>query len=138
MSGSTDRPWTVNRFHRSRYGRRANGSPSRKRGVSRKWRFWPVRRARPVRKGRRRKSSRRRVNDRRGISPRRLPKRRFGIMFRMNWKLCVTSALLGPFYCSRLLQLNIFVYTGTYTRVLSKGIYAFQFDSATGEMDPPS
>ena len=44
--------------------------------------------------------------------------------------------LLGTALLQSALAAEYFVYTGTYTRAGSKGIYAFRFDSATGRMGP--
>jgi 6-phosphogluconolactonase len=54
-------------------------------------------------------------------------------MFRMTW---IVSIVLGTMILDSALAANYIVYTGTYTRGNSKGIYAFRFDSATGAIEP--
>jgi len=59
-------------------------------------------------------------------------------MFRMTWKPFVTTVLLGVALLQPVHAAKYFVFTGNYTgRSGSKGIYAFEFDSATGEMGAP-
>ena len=57
-------------------------------------------------------------------------------MMRMAWKLCITSVLLAAVLIQPALAAKYLVYTGTYTRGATKGIYAFSFDPATGAMGP--
>src|SRR5262245_42404273 len=55
----------------------------------------------------------------------------------MPSKFSVSLALLGSAHLHGALAAEYFVYTGSYTRGASKGIYVFRFDSATGRMSPP-
>jgi len=57
-------------------------------------------------------------------------------MIRMTLKLCIMSVLLVAALIQPAVAAKYLVYTGTYTRDATKGIYAFTFDPATGAMGP--
>src|SRR5258706_6492920 len=58
-------------------------------------------------------------------------------MFSMISKLSLTILLSGAALMQSAHAAKYIVYTGTYTSAGSKGIYAFRFDSSTGDMEAP-